>query len=58
MEQINKDGFVLSARDSVKASEAKYARKPIQEYAPYSTVALDYKNITDVVIEYIEKGDK
>lgn len=59
MKQINPDGFVLTARDSVKASEAKYARKPIQEFAPYSTVAIDYRMITDNIVDYInKKGDK
>lgn len=53
MKQINEKGFVMTASQCVAASEAKYARKSIQKYAPYSTVAIDYRNITKAILDYI-----
>ena len=57
MKQINDKGFVMAARECVVASEAKYARQSMQEYAPYSTVAIDYKNITQAILDYISKEE-
>lgn len=58
MKKINKKAFVMTAAKCVLASESKYERKSLQEYAPYSTTAIDYKNITKAILKYIEKEDK
>jgi len=57
MKKINKRGFVMYVRDSVKASEAKYAKISVQEYSPYNNVAMDYRDIAEAIVKY-EKGDK
>ncbi len=57
MKQINDKGFVMVARDCVVASEAKYARESMQQYAPYSTVAMDYKKITQAILDYIKNEE-
>ena len=57
MKQINPKGFVMVASDCVVASEAKYARQSMQQYAPYSTVSLDYKAITKAILDYIKNEE-
>ncbi len=57
MKKINKKGFVMYVRDSVKASEAKYAKMSVQEYSAYNNVAMDYRAIAEAILKY-QKGDK
>ncbi len=55
MKQINPKGFVMVASSCVSVSECKFARQSLQEYAPYSTTAMDYKKITKAILDYIDK---
>ncbi len=57
MEKINDRGFVMIASKCKKADEMKYVRQSAQEYAPYSEMAMDYRDIANAIMEY-EKGDK
>jgi len=57
MSKINPKAFVMYVRDSVKASEAKYAKKSVQEFAPYNNVAMDYRKIVHAIYDY-EKGEE
>lgn len=56
MNKINPKGFVLPVRDSIKVSEAKYKRTSVQKYATYNNAAIDYRKITQTLIDY-EKGE-
>ncbi len=55
MKQINPKGFVVTIRGSVKADEAKLARKSIQQYSPYNNVSKDYKVLIKNIIDYSEE---
>lgn len=55
MSQINPKGFVMVASSCVSVSECKFARQSLQEYAPYSTTAMDYRKITNAILDYIDK---
>ncbi len=57
MMQINPRGFVLTVRDSIKVSEAKYARIPVQKYAPYNNVSIDYRDIVQKIVEYAKEDE-
>ncbi|MCR5590488.1 MAG: ParA family protein [Lachnospiraceae bacterium] len=51
MGAISENIGVYTTADCTKAGEAKIMKMPIQEYAPYSTVAIDYRTIIDSLLE-------
>lgn len=57
MKEINPKGFVLSVRETVRASEAKFARMSLQRFEPYNNASIDYRLIAKKILEYMD-GDE
>ena len=56
MKSLSDDIEVFTTAECSKAGEAKVVKKPIQQYAPYSSVAMDYRSIVDKLLK--KMGDK
>lgn len=55
MKEINPDGFALYVRKALSVSETKATGKSVQEYAPHSNASIDYREVADAVLHYIER---
>lgn len=50
---ISKNTFVSTIKKCIKMSEIKHAYMPLQEYAKWDDAAIDYRRITDNILELI-----
>lgn len=53
-EKINPDAFIATVRKASVASEAKTMMQSIQTYKKWSTTAIDYRKIAEIIIKKVE----